>query len=256
MMPFVGIWDFLNQYFNPFKVIWDGIFFALSAFAFTGGALYLLRHKIIGDKSTFLMRWLKRLYILLVSIAALFFGFKIGIIYGLQKEVVSHMPVYLKPADEIFKENILREMGDMQHYSAAQYIDETADMIYRQQLILLEKGRQFGLPDAIAGGFKYLGERQIFAKYTKTIIRLLLKTQLKLRGETSKDMMEHSLKELADGGLLSKIAAAYVDFIALIAILYSALIFSAVIILPPLVKWTVIYFIRRIKKKNSKPRKK
>lgn len=253
MSLFAEIWAFLNQYFNPFKVIWDGIFFALAAFAFTGGALYLLRRQIIGKNSTFLMRWLKRLYILLVAAAGLFFGFKLGIIHGLQKEIILHMPVYLKPAEDVFRANILRELGDIQHYSAAQYIDEVADMIYRQQLILLQKGTQFGLPDAVVRGFKYLGERRIVSTHVKTIIRFLVKLKLKIKGEASKDVMENSIKELVDEGLLTKIASAYVSFIALIAKIYTAFIFLTIIILPPIFKWIISYIINRRKKKKKKP---
>ncbi len=211
MIQFFSYWGLLTQYINPVKIIWSGILTSILAFVVAIILLVVFRKKVLIKRRYIILKCLAIAYLIFLPLFSAYTGFKWGILHGLQKDIIAHLPTYTQDLDAVFRSSLTDDVAGMPtSLSTNEYIDLLAEIVYSEYITTIDYLPKEGFHGKLVTKLHSLMFTSTIANYTKRTIHKWVKKKVGLDEKVTKEVMEVKLNELLRDGLFNKIAAIYV----------------------------------------------
>lgn len=206
----------IGEYTNPAAIIYSAVSMGVGAFVLAGLLIILLRKFIFARRRHVILKALAILYAIAIPILAGLFGFKLGLVNGIQHDLKEHLGAYTKSLDAAFSAQIREELGPggLSKTSVKDMIDTVSVAIYDGYRHTLDYKALDARQDLSSKVSVFLldlfSAKGISAGLKKGITKLVEKS-LGVEEDITAEAMEVRLGELLNSGLLAKLVGMQLD---------------------------------------------
>lgn len=211
-----GYLDLIGKYTNPAAIVYTAVSMAIGAFVLAGLLIILLRKFIFARRRHVILKVLAILYAIIIPILAGLFGFKLGLVSGIQTDLKEHLPAYTKSLDEAFSREIRKSLDkhDLSGIAAKDLVDTVSVAIYdvyKQTLEYKALDSRKDLSSKVSVFLLDLFSAKGISMGLKKGIMAVVEKTLGVKEELTAEAMEVKLDELLRSGLLTRLVSMQID---------------------------------------------
>lgn len=215
-------WDLIANYTNPFKIIFSSIVSTIIVLIITIIALIFLRKIILIKRKHIILRILSISYFILIPIIMCLFGFKWGLINGVQNDLKEHAKAYTSDLSKSFNMSVSNNFkaffvggkyDSKLNFSPNEGIEAVSDLLYQNYGASLENmvASDNKIEAKVSFIFLKIFKGKTFSIIIKTGIEELVDKSLGLDKDVTQDVLKTKLDELLKEGVVTKIILIQID---------------------------------------------
>lgn len=217
-------WQMLPNYADTLRIVLSAIITAIVVFFITLLLFIFFRKIILVKRKNLFLKYLAISYMIVIPLVAGFFGFKFGLINGLDNNLKKNLPSYTKNIEKTFINKFGADMSTILFskfpnskeanikISTNEAIDMLSLAIYTQYGQSLEQSsKQQGIRSKAAELILQIARGKMVSSKIKKGIHGLLVDKIGTSEEVSKEIMDTKIGELVKEGLFTKILTLQVN---------------------------------------------